>query len=79
MLFTYILPGWEGSYHDTRILQDAQSSKGFITPPGKYWLADAGYSNSECTLVPYRGIRYYLKEQRQANQMSIYLSSYYYI
>jgi hypothetical protein len=38
MVFMYILAGWEGSAHDSRVLGDAQSCKGFITPAGKYWL-----------------------------------------
>jgi hypothetical protein len=38
MKFVYILAGWEGSAHDIRVLSDAQASKGFITPPRKYWL-----------------------------------------
>jgi hypothetical protein len=38
MKFVYILAGWEGSAHNMRVLSDAQASKGFITPPGKYWL-----------------------------------------
>jgi hypothetical protein len=35
---------------------------------GKYWLGDAGYGNSEFVIAPYRGVRYHLKEVRQANQ-----------
>jgi hypothetical protein len=68
MEFVYILAGWEGSAHDVRVLQDAQYSRGFNTPKGKYWLGDAGYSNSEFVLSPYRGVRYHLKEVRQADQ-----------
>lgn len=68
MQFVYILAGWEGSAHDVRVLQDAQMSHGFITPKGKYWLGDAGYSNSEFVLSPYRGVRYHLKEVSQANK-----------
>jgi hypothetical protein len=33
-----------------------------VTPPGKYWLGDAGYPNTDTILVPYRGTRYHLKE-----------------
>lgn len=61
--FVYVLPGWEGSAHDGRVLTDAQSSHGFNTPPGKYWLGDAGYGNSEFIMSLYRGVRYHLKEQ----------------
>jgi hypothetical protein len=68
MRFVYILAGWEGSAHDSRVLADAQASHGFITPKGKYWLGDAGYGNSEFVMAPYRGVRYHLKEVKQADQ-----------
>jgi hypothetical protein len=64
----YILAGWEGSAHDSRVLSDAQASQGFLSPVGKYWLGDAGYGNSEFVMALYRGVRYHLKEVRQANQ-----------
>ena len=64
MRFTYVLAGWEGSAHDTAVWRDAQYYKGFKTPEGKYWLGDAGYANTDTILVPYRGTRYHLKEQR---------------
>jgi DDE superfamily endonuclease len=38
MRFVYVLAGWEGSAHDSRVLTDATASKGFTTPAGKYWL-----------------------------------------
>jgi hypothetical protein len=65
MRFVYILPSWEGSAHDGRVLSDAQTRHGFDTPKGKFWLGDAGYGNSEYIMAPYRGVRYHLKEQRQ--------------
>lgn len=68
MQFVYILAGWEGSAHDARVLSDAQACQGFLTPRGKYWLGDAGYGNSEFVMAPYRGVRYHLKEVRQADQ-----------
>jgi hypothetical protein len=64
---TFTLPGWEGSAHDGRVLSDAQTRHGFDTPKGKFWLGDAGYGNSEYIMAPYRGVRYHLKEQRQAD------------
>jgi hypothetical protein len=64
MQFVYILPGWEGSAHDGRVLSDTQSRFGFSTPKGKYWLGDTGYGNSEFIMSPFRGVRYHLKEQR---------------
>ena len=36
MQFVYILAGWEGSAHDSRVLLDAQVVRGFTTQKGKY-------------------------------------------
>lgn len=66
MEFVYILAGWEGSAHDGAVYRSAMHTHGFITPPGKYWLGDAGYPNSDTILTPYRGTRYHLKEQIKA-------------
>ena len=66
MNFLYVLPGWEGSAHDSRVLNSAKA-KGFEALPGRYYVADAGYSNTPITLAPYRGVRYHLREQAQAN------------
>ena len=57
--FVYILSGWEGS-------KNAQISN-FEIPAGQYYLADAGYVGSDALLVPYRSIRYHLKEWGQVN------------
>lgn len=66
MNFTYVLPGWEGSAHDSRVLDDAMG-KGFSVPQGHHYLADAGYSsNLPYLLVPYQKVRYHLKEQLQS-------------
>ncbi|XP_021753802.1 protein ALP1-like [Chenopodium quinoa] len=55
MQFIYVLPGWEGSAHDMRVLQNALSRpNGFRVP--------RGYTNCEGFLAPYRGQRYHLKE-----------------
>jgi hypothetical protein len=66
MNFLYVLAGWEGSAHDSRVLNSAKA-KGFEALPGRYYVADAGYSNTPMTLTPYRGVRYHLREQAQAN------------
>ncbi|KAG6506396.1 hypothetical protein ZIOFF_031719 [Zingiber officinale] len=56
MQFIYVLPGWEGSAHDGRILRDAISRPtGLKVPQGCYYLVDAGYCNSSGFLAPYRG------------------------
>ncbi|XP_021762193.1 uncharacterized protein LOC110726959 [Chenopodium quinoa] len=61
MKFTYVLAGWEGSSHDSKVLQDALK-RGFKVSKGKYYLADAGYGERKGCMPPYRRIRYYLKE-----------------
>ncbi|XP_062173507.1 uncharacterized protein LOC133878966 [Alnus glutinosa] len=61
--FTYVLAGWEGSAHDSRVLNDALTGpEGFKIPEGKYYLGDAGYGTRNGIISPYRGVRYHLKE-----------------
>lgn len=63
--FIYVLAGWEGSAHDSYVLQDALSRpNGLNIPEGKYFLADAGYAARPGVLPPYRGTRYHLQEYR---------------
>jgi hypothetical protein len=64
--FLYVLPGWEGSAADSRVYEDARSND-FKIPAGRYYLADAGYGSCDALLVPYRGVRYHLKEWGKAN------------
>ncbi|XP_050230424.1 protein ALP1-like [Mercurialis annua] len=69
MQFIYVLPGWEGSAHDGRVLRDAISRpNGLKIPQGCYYLVDAGYTNGEGFLAPYRGQRYHLDEWRGDRQ-----------
>src|ERR1700730_18665844 len=68
MQFVYILAGWKGSAHNSQVLSNAQASQGFSTSKGKYWLGNAEYRNSEFVIALYCGVRYYLKEVRQADQ-----------
>ncbi|KAL0307762.1 UNVERIFIED_CONTAM: hypothetical protein Scaly_2971900, partial [Sesamum calycinum] len=64
MNFTYVYAGWEGSAADARVLDHAVSHDNtFPFPPiGKYYLVDAGFTNYQCFLGPYRGTRYHLPE-----------------
>jgi hypothetical protein len=73
LLFLYVLPGWEGSAHNQRVLSDALYWYNLNILPGKYYLGDAGYTNSEYCIVLYRGVRYHLKEQRLASQRYVIL------
>ena len=68
--FTFVLAGWEGSAHDSRVLAAAKDSETdqLSAPEDCFYLADAGYSNTPTTLVPYRGVRYHLQEQYAARQ-----------
>jgi len=60
--FAGLVPGWEGSAHDARVLQWALGN-GFYIPEGKYFLADALYTLKRGILTTYRGVRYHLREQ----------------
>ncbi|KAL0334127.1 UNVERIFIED_CONTAM: hypothetical protein Sangu_1568900 [Sesamum angustifolium] len=63
MCFIYVLAGWESSAADGRVLRDAISRpNGQKIPRGNYYLVDSGYSKREGFLLPYRGVRYHLKE-----------------
>nr|GEX22036.1 hypothetical protein [Tanacetum cinerariifolium] len=63
MQFIYVLPGWEGSAHDGRVLRDAISREdGLKIPQGCYYLVDAGYCNAPGFLAPFRGEQYHLNE-----------------
>ncbi|KAL2228782.1 UNVERIFIED_CONTAM: hypothetical protein Sindi_1857900 [Sesamum indicum] len=66
MNFTYVYAGWKGSAADARVLNHAISQDPtFPFPPnGKYYLVDAGFTNYQCFLAPYRGTRYHLAEYR---------------
>jgi len=61
MHFCYILSGWEGSASDGGVYHDAWVHDLSI-PEGKYYLADAGYPICDALLVPFRGVRYHLRE-----------------
>ncbi|KAL6882103.1 hypothetical protein ACP4OV_011575 [Aristida adscensionis] len=69
MKFLYVLPGWEGSASDSRVLRDAMSRQdAFVVPTGKYYLVDAGYTNGPGFLSPFRSTRYHLKEWVSSQQ-----------
>ncbi|MFQ6666710.1 hypothetical protein Gotur_032967, partial [Gossypium turneri] len=71
MHFVYVLPGWEGSVADGRVLRDVISRKhGLKVSHGCYYLVDAGYTNCEGFLAPFRVQKYHLNEWRQGYQPS---------
>ncbi|KAK4278788.1 hypothetical protein QN277_016587 [Acacia crassicarpa] len=67
--FIFVFPEWEGSAADGRVLRDATTRPhGLRVPLGNYYLVDAGYSNCQGFLAPYRGQRYHLNDWRQGHQ-----------
>jgi len=66
-LFTYTLTRWDGSTVDANLWNDAHTQD-LRMPQGRYLLADAGFGTLDALLVPFRGVRYHLKEWRQAYQ-----------
>jgi hypothetical protein len=66
MRLLYMLSGWEGSTADATLFHDARISD-LTVPPGKYYLADAGFGSCDTALVPYRCERYHLAEWGQAD------------
>ncbi|KAH0747933.1 hypothetical protein KY290_027165 [Solanum tuberosum] len=66
--FTYVLPGWEGSAVDDRVLQNAISRTNSLKiPEDNYYLCDGGYTNGNGFLSPYRGYRYWLRDWQGEN------------
>ncbi|KAI5325282.1 hypothetical protein L3X38_034356 [Prunus dulcis] len=71
MQFIFVLPGWEGSASDSRVLRDAITRpNGLKVPNGYYYLVDGGYTNGEGFLAPYRGTRNHLSEWRDGHTPS---------
>jgi hypothetical protein len=75
MHFTYMLSGFQGSAADARVYHVARMTD-FTIPPGKLYLADAGFAACDELLVPYRGVRYHLAEWGRANLLYVALTSY---
>lgn len=61
--FIYVLSGWEGSAHDSKLLNSAISRRnGLKVPRGKYFLVYCGFPNRLQFLAPFRGVRYHLQD-----------------
>ena len=56
LTFAYALYGWEGSAHDSRVLDDAKA-RSLPMVPDKFYLGDGGYGLKRYILTPYRGER----------------------
>lgn len=64
--FCYLLTGWEGSAADSAVFADAREHD-LKLAPGKFFLADAGFPLCTELMVPYRAVRYHLREWEKAN------------
>ncbi|XP_019435839.1 PREDICTED: putative nuclease HARBI1 [Lupinus angustifolius] len=61
--FTYVLPRWEGTASDSRILKDAlHRTNSLKIPRGKFYLLGAGFMMRNGLIIPYRSTCYHLKE-----------------
>ncbi|CAN6195627.1 unnamed protein product [Urochloa humidicola] len=64
MRFTFVVTGWPGSAHDTRVFLDTlvtYKNKFPHPPEGKYYLVDSG-PNRKGYLAPFKGQRYHVTE-----------------
>jgi hypothetical protein len=64
--FVYAYTGWEGSAMDAQVYEGALQT-GFDIPPGKYYLADAGFPSCNELLIPYHNVQYHLAEWGRAH------------
>ncbi|XP_020583294.1 putative nuclease HARBI1 [Phalaenopsis equestris] len=65
MCFTFVMAGWEGSAHDSRVFKFATRNlrHGFPYPPtGKYYLVDAAYPLQRGYLKPYPDTKYHIPD-----------------
>ena len=70
--FCYVLSGWEGSAADGRVFEDARRVD-FAIPPGSYYLADLGFVACDALLIPFRSVRYHLREWALSEQRQVHL------
>ncbi|KAL4590011.1 hypothetical protein LXL04_002929 [Taraxacum kok-saghyz] len=73
MIFTFVVAGWEGISHDSRILSEALSDPDApfpLPPPDKYYLCDAAYAHIRGFMAPYRNVRYWLGDFRRRRALN---------
>lgn len=58
-----------GVGNNDRVLEDMLFTRDFKISDEKYYLTNAGYHNKDYFLCPYRGVRYYFKEQAAASRI----------
>ncbi|GKB35238.1 putative nuclease HARBI1 [Tanacetum coccineum] len=73
MMFTFLVAGWEGVAHDSRILSEAirnQNAPFLLPPPDKYYLCDTAYAHTRGFMTPYRNVRYLLGDIRRRRALN---------
>nr|KAJ0214535.1 hypothetical protein LSAT_V11C400164970 [Lactuca sativa] len=63
MIFMFVVVGWEGIAHDSRMFSEALTDRDapFPFPPtDKYYLFDAAYTHNRGFMAPYHNVRYWL-------------------
>lgn len=73
--FIYLLPGFSGSAHDSRVFREAKLHFGLTCPAGRYYLGDLGYPNCDAVLTPYRGVLYHTEAWRRTGRRYVYIFS----
>lgn len=71
--FIYLLPGFSGSAHDSRVFREAKLHFGLTCPAGRYYLGDLGYPNCDAVLTPYRGVLYHTEAWRRTGRRYVYI------
>ncbi|KAK3204567.1 hypothetical protein Dsin_018613 [Dipteronia sinensis] len=65
MIFKYVIVGWEGTSHDSRILTEIirDPNHHFPMPPDdKYYLVDAAYTHTKGFMAPFYHVCYWLND-----------------
>ncbi|XP_076896251.1 uncharacterized protein LOC143549161 [Bidens hawaiensis] len=73
MIFTFLVAGWEGVAHDSRILSESLTNTNalFPFPPSdKYYLCDVAYAHTRGFMAPYRNVRYWLGDFRRRRALT---------
>ncbi|KAL6321303.1 hypothetical protein AAG906_016337 [Vitis piasezkii] len=71
MIFRFVVVGWEGTAHDSRVLTETirNPQHNFPMPPSeKYYLVDATYTHTRGFMAPYRNVRYWLSDFRSGGK-----------
>jgi hypothetical protein len=73
MRFLFFVSGWDGCAADASMYAHARLA-GFTIPPGKCYLADAGFGICDALLIPFRNTRYHLAEWARVAQRYLFTS-----